>query len=426
MFSELLVDQALSQLSEQAVPSWFSAWRDSGNGLLDGAVWPTRKTENWKYTPLKSLQLINWQLGQAQGEAQSVQFESWNAIEVLIHNGQVTTNGQLPEGVSLKTLSELDEKAGLQALALIDKQRSDFVFDGVSQQLSQQLIVIEVEAGIEVSTPLHLNYSVSGDGVVCAIQTIVKLGARSKLTLAETFCGDYKQPALMLPTTTLVVEPSASLTHYHLLLESGDVRHIGRVAASLAQHAKLTAFHMAIGGQLKRKDIFVRHQGEGSELSLNGVYLPTGKEHVDYHTTLEHEVAHGHSQEVFRGIMGDSAKAVFNGRIHIHKNAQKVVAELNNRNLLLSDKAEINTKPELEIYADDVRCAHGATIAQLDEQQLFYFQARGIARAQAEMLLSFGFINELLDALDDEPVTALLRPLLSNVFLAAADETASS
>jgi Fe-S cluster assembly protein SufD len=119
---------------------------------------------------------------------------------------------------------------------------------------------------------------------------------------------------------------------------------------------------------------------------------------------------------VFRGIVGDQAKAVFNGRIHIHKDAQKTLAELSNKNLLTSHQAEVDTKPELEIYADDVKCAHGATVAQLEQKSLFYFLARGISRQEAEVMLSFGFINELLESLPDEPVRLLLRPVLASLF----------
>jgi Fe-S cluster assembly protein SufD len=149
---------------------------------------------------------------------------------------------------------------------------------------------------------------------------------------------------------------------------------------------------------------------------LNGIYLPRGDEHVDYHTCIEHRVPHCTSSETFRGIIGDSATAVFNGRIHIHRDAQKTRAELSNRNLLTSVQAEVNTKPELEIYADDVQCAHGATVAQLDEMSLHYLRTRGVARAEAQVMLSFGFINEVIDTVRCETLREFLRDLLSSRF----------
>ena len=149
---------------------------------------------------------------------------------------------------------------------------------------------------------------------------------------------------------------------------------------------------------------------------MKGVYLPQNKQLIDFHSNMEHKVANCTTNEVFRGIMADKSKAVFNGRIHIHPDAQKTLAELSNKNLLLSNEATINTKPELEIYADDVRCAHGATIAQLDEEARFYLQSRGISAAEADVMLSFGFINELLENLELEAVRDLIRPILAKRF----------
>lgn len=142
---------------------------------------------------------------------------------------------------------------------------------------------------------------------------------------------------------------------------------------------------------------------------------------IDYHTNVEHCVPHCTSNEVFRGIIGDAAKAVFNGRIHIHPQAQKTLAELSNKNLLTSRTAEINTKPELEIYADDVRCAHGATISQLDETSMYYLQSRGVSKADAITMLSFGFINELLNQVPEQAVQDYLRPRLVSLFGQASE-----
>lgn len=416
MIAEFSIAKAVAQLEAQSLPAWFRDWQQLGREQLAAQSWPTRKTENWKYTSLRSLQNIDWESAKEVTRTNGVSFTEWNEIKVNIINGKVSADIELPAGVSLRKLTDLDQESGQRLLDRLDAERSGFLFDDVNQALADQILWLSVDRGVEVKQPIHFNYVTYGDNVVDSYQVVVDVADRAKLTFAETFSYEGDGAALINPATALFVSASAQLTHYHLLLEEGDVRHIGRVSATLENHAQLTAFHMASGGTVKRKDIVVRHRGEGAELSLNGVYLPTAKQVIDYHTTLEHEVPHCTSQEVFRGIIGDHAKAVFNGRIHIHKDAQKSVAELNNRNLLLSPNAEINTKPELEIYADDVRCAHGATIAQLDEKELFYFQARGISRAEAEVMLSFGFINELIDGLKDEPVQALLRPMLASIF----------
>ena len=163
-----------------------------------------------------------------------------------------------------------------------------------------------------------------------------------------------------------------------LHLEEGAAMHIGGVYAHLDANATLEGFNLAFGSALKRVDIAVQHRGAGAHCNLSGIYLPRGSEHVDYHTCVEHMVPHCTTDEVFRGIVADKARAVFNGRIHIHPDAQKTRAELSNKNLLTSAAAEVDTKPELEIYADDVQCAHGATVAQLDETSLHYLRSRGM------------------------------------------------
>jgi Fe-S cluster assembly protein SufD len=151
---------------------------------------------------------------------------------------------------------------------------------------------------------------------------------------------------------------------------------------------------------------------------MNAIYLLDGEEHFDLHTCVEHAVPHGTTEENIRGIVADRSQAVFNGRIHIHRDAQKTLAEMNNRNLLLSRRAQINTKPELEIYADDVKCAHGATVAEVNQTAVYYLMSRGISRNDALVMLNFGFINELVDQMPNQAIAQWLRPQLRERFAA--------
>jgi Fe-S cluster assembly protein SufD len=212
------------------------------------------------------------------------------------------------------------------------------------------------------------------------------------------------------------VGDNAQLQHYRLNLEEENAQHIGAVHADLNRNARLRGFTLAMGSRLKRIDYQLNHRGQGADLDLQGIYLPRNKQMVDYHTNVQHWVPHCTSNEVFRGIIADSAQAIFNGRIYIHPQAQKTLAELSNKNLLTSNKAEINTKPELEIYADDVKCAHGATVSQLNATALYYLQSRGVSRAEAEVMMSFGFINELLEQIPEPVVHDYLQPRLAALF----------
>jgi len=188
------------------------------------------------------------------------------------------------------------------------------------------------------------------------------------------------------------------------------------VHATLAADSYLDTFHVGLGCALLRIDLVVNHRGPGAAAQVNGIYLPRYNDHLDYHTCIEHAVAHCNTSETFRGIVGDEAAAVFNGRIHIHPDAQKTRAELSNKNLLTSDRAQVNTKPELEIYADDVQCAHGATVAQLDPEALYYMRTRGVPLEEAEVMVSYGFINELLEKVQPPQLQEYLRPLLAGRF----------
>ena len=272
---------------------------------------------------------------------------------------------------------------------------------------------------VRVAQPIHLVWLNAPEATPFGIaqRLLVVLEEGSEATVFEHFAStDGEQNSFTNGVSELVVGDNARLHHCRLHLEESGTVHLGAVHASLGRAATLNGFHMALGSHLKRIELVVRHRGEGAHCELNGVYLPRNREVIDYHTCIEHEVPHCTSEETFRGIIADEARAVFNGRIHIHPGAQKTSAHLSNRNLLTSNRAEVDTKPELEIYADDVQCSHGATVAQLDERQLHYLRTRGVSEQEARVLLSFGFINEILNRVQQEPLRDYLRPKLAGLF----------
>jgi Fe-S cluster assembly protein SufD len=191
---------------------------------------------------------------------------------------------------------------------------------------------------------------------------------------------------------------------------------VGGSHFSLQESANLNSTFVSYGSELSRIDVDIMHAGQHAKAKMNAIYLLAEGELFDMHSTIEHAVPNGTTEENARGIIGDRARAVFSGRIHIHRDAQKTLAELNNRNLLLSRRAMINTKPELEIYADDVKCAHGATVAEIEEQALYYLLSRGIKRSKALVMLNFGFIQELVNDIDNEAIKQWLLPMLNERF----------
>ena len=270
-------------------------------------------------------------------------------------------------------------------------------FSALNDAVLADGVFLRILKGGKAARPVQLVWhnNPQVDAAINSQRLLVLAEQHSEATVVEHFSGQGHSFTNGL--SELILEAGASLNHSRLHLESAEALHVGGLHAALERDATLNSFHVAFGGKLKRIDIVINHQGHGAHCQLDGMYLLRGQEHVDYHTCIEHAVPHCTTDETFRGIVGDKASAVFNGGIHIHPDAQKTRAELSNKNLLTSATAEVNTKPELEIYADDVQCAHGATVAQLDESMLHYLRTRGIPADEALVLLSYGFINALVE-----------------------------
>jgi Fe-S cluster assembly protein SufD len=284
-------------------------------------------------------------------------------------------------------------------------------------------VFLEVDDDAIVDAPIHCLWLLraASDPVAVLPRLLVRAGRHARASIVEHF-AEYRGagPSFSNAVTELLLEEGAVLAHYRLHEESGDAVHVGAVFthASRAQ-ARLASFHLATGQRASSAfDVVVHHDGSGAHAELNGVYLPRGEEHIDYHTTHR---ARGAALQQRRGRFAASSpiarRRCSTDAFTSIPQAQKTRAEMSNRNLLTSTEAEVNTKPELEIYADDVQCAHGATVAQLDrEVSLHYLRTRGVSREEAEVMLSFGFINELIDGLALAPLREYLRRMLATRF----------
>ncbi len=419
------MQQALTAAAT-AAPAWLQDIQDRGRDAWNGTRLPTRKTEAWKYT---NLQVLQQTFAAPSREAAKANVSDIN-LPQLGGPTLVFTDGlyraelsstELPAGLTLVRFAdanpaEVEQIRTALGSALLPGRH---VFAPLNEATLADGVFLRVAADAVIAEPVHIAWLTSGQHETISItqRLLVTLGANSQATLVETFANTTTGgTAFTNGITELLLDRGARLHHYRLQLEQGDAVHIGGVHARLGADSLLSGFHLALGSALKRIDLVVDHQGPGAHCDLDGIYLPRGTETVDYHTCIEHSVPHCTSRERFRGIIADEATAVFNGRIHIHPDAQKTRAELSNKNLLTSNKAEINTKPELEIYADDVQCAHGATVAQLDPLTLHYLRTRGVPRDEAEVMLSYGFINELVEAVAEPALQEFLKPLLANRF----------
>ncbi|MEO9655259.1 Fe-S cluster assembly protein SufD [Marinomonas sp.] len=401
----------------QGGSDWLAPKRAEAVAQLTQTPWPTRKTEAWRYTPLRSVERSAAKVMAPENGLAPVSVNNLNAIELVFVNGQFDrqqSTSQLPAGLSIHLGSELADEAQSQALEQVSAIKpARHLFGLVNDALVEDVILVQVEAGASITQPIRISSLLSA-GAESHTRVLVRLGNEARATIIE----DVQAQGESLSTAFVEydIADEAHLEHYRFALQTDSNVSLGGSHFKLNNKSTMHSTIVGFGSDLSRLDTDIIHAGEHADAKLNAMYLLDGKELFDLHATVEHAMPNGTTEENVRGIVADRARAVFNGRIHIHRDAQKTLAELNNRNLLMSDKAEINTKPELEIYADDVRCAHGATVAEIDKQALYYLQTRGVSRSRAQVMLNFGFINELIDLMPNEALAEWIRPIIRERF----------
>ena len=273
----------------------------------------------------------------------------------------------------------------------------------------------QVPAGAVVEQPIEINHHVVRQPGPPAVhpRALIVVGADAHCTLVESYSGEGRY--FTNAVTEIVAGDRSVIDHYKIQRESPDAFHIATLAAQLGRSANFTTHSISLGGALVRNDVNVV-MSEGTEATVNGLYIANGTQHIDIHTSIDHAKPHGTSHELYKGILDGRASAVFNGRIIVRKDAQKTDSKQTNKNLVLSDDAVIDTKPELQILADDVRCTHGATIGQLDAESLFYMQSRGMGKQQARSLLTYAFAQDVIDRIQVAALREQLEKFLFEKF----------
>ncbi|UQG59400.1 Fe-S cluster assembly protein SufD [Marinobacter sp. M3C] len=432
MKSASMLSSAFLQSAGEALPEPLLALRANRASALTDLLLPTRKTENWKYSA-KHLKLTDdmassLPLSASAGAAADIQ-----GYTVVLVNGVVrpeASNYPTLEGLSIQRFSDLNGDDAELAADLLGKSISDQPAKHGSVNLSllnaarfEDGLLIQLQPGIVLDQPLfvihHTSASHSGSAFPCIL---VAAGSNSQLTLVEDYVSSGDSPVMVNTATEFSLGDGANITSVRLNTEGQNVQHIGTTGVRQQRNSRFEGHSVGFGGTLRRHDLHVRLEGEHAECKLNGVVVTQGTQHYDNHTTIEHVAALCNSEENYRNIAADKSHAIFNGRIHIHQDAQKSNANMSNKNLLLTNGAEIDTKPELEIYADDVKCAHGATIGQLDNESIFYLVSRGLSPRDAKVLLTMAFINELVAQIPVEQVRDTANTGLNKFFDQAFQE----
>ncbi|NDV92756.1 Fe-S cluster assembly protein SufD [Alteromonas sp. 345S023] len=404
-------------IGEAQIQDYLAPVRQQALTQLKTEGWPARRNESWRFTPLTSVEKRNVNIATQGHDAPVPAIDNLNAIDLVFVDGVLITqvNGlDVPAGMSITSLNT-DDSDTQQAVASVFGQvkPTRHLFGRVNDALCQHGIFINVEAGADITTPIRI-VNLATQNLDAHTRVVVKLGEKAKAIIVEQGVGDVD--SLTTAFAEYDIADDAHLEHYRFAMFTGAAKQLGGSHFKLHNRSTLNSTMVGYGSELSRLDVDIHHAGEFADAKMNAIYLLAEGELFDLHSTIEHAMPNGTTEENARGIVGDKARAVFNGRIHIHRDAQKTLAELNNRNLLLSRRGVINTKPELEIYADDVKCAHGATVAEIDEEALYYLLTRGVPRSKALVMLNFGFIRELVYDVPNAAIRDWLLPILSERF----------
>ena len=320
-----------------------------------------------------------------------------------------------PDGVTVKNLKEaLAEQVVEQNLAKHAKiEENGFV--ALNTAFLQEGMYIHVAKNVIAERPIHALFVSNSKANELAVQprNLVVADENTQVQFIESYVALTDATYFTNPVSEIVAAENAVVAHYKIQRENTQAFHTGLTQIQQKRNSNYTSHNYAFGGAIARNDINVILDGEGGECTLNGLYLTSGKQLIDNHSIIEHVQPYCISREIYKGILGEVSRAVFSGKIHVHPDAQKTDAIQSNQNLLLSDDATVDTKPQLEIYADDVKCTHGGTVGQIDQDSIFYLRARGISEETAKSIMIQAFAGEVTDKIKNEAIRKYVEQLVS-------------
>ena len=425
--TELLVEKFSQFEAAAPQPKWLALVRKAGLASFAEDGFPKLSDEDWRFTNVAPIAKLNFQL------AKEV---SVNGAETKLIDESVFA--KLPghrlvfvNGFFCAKLSSIKPVAGgarienlASALAkdsaLIEKNLGKYAhtanntFAALNQAFFTDGAFIFVPQGVEVTEMVQLIYisSAKENGEVILPRNLVIAEANSKLTVVESYISTGNVAYFTNAVTEIFAGNNAKVEHVKLQDEAASAFHIATIAGEFGRASNVTIHSFALGAKLSRTNIRTKLAGEGLECILNGLYLTKDEQLADHHMIVEHAQPHCASHEYFNGILDDKSKGVFHGRIYVHPIAQKTDAKQTNKNLLLSDNATADTKPQLEIYADDVKCTHGATIGQLNNESIFYLRSRGMSLDTAKQMLIHAFAGEIIERIKCEPAREVIDKLV--------------
>lgn len=404
-------------------PDWLRAARRGALERFAITGLPSMQYDDWKYTNIAPIERRAFRPAAAASRAASAgqlrHVALPGAHALVFVNGHfsadLSDSAGLPDGVravSLALALPADTGAigghfaaeGEQGLGGFSALNAAFWTDGA---------YVELAAGVTLAAPIHLLYVSTEPELALYPRTLVRAGPGARATIVEHYVGLDRAACLTNASTRIVADTAAAIEHVRLQQESAQSFHVGTTHVRQGPASSVASFDIALGALLARHDIAVFLDGERGQATLGGLYLAGGRQHIDHHSRVEHASPGCRSRELYKGVLDGAARAVFHGRVVIHAQTQRSDARQANHHLLLSRQAEVDTRPELEIHADDVQCSHGATVGQLDPEQLFYLRTRGVGAAAAQTMLTHAFASEVIGMIDSAPLRARVEQLVA-------------
>lgn len=389
--------------------------QDRGNALkeLEQLSFPTSKDEEWRFISLKGLSDKKFSLAKSNKVVDTSVFGSHKGIILTFVNGSFNA-----EASDIQQVEGLHIEVETLEVLTSDAFKGDF-FEALNRSSATAVVKISIDKNKKIDTPIFLHHLQNADELSYAAPRVhVEAGAFAEAVVIEHFASEHTdQVYYNNPFIGFKLDDQAQIRHYRVQRDSKSAYHIGRVEAQVGASANYSSYSFNLGAKLARNDIRAVQNGLESHFALDALTMISGNQVSDTHTVMDHRFAHGTSHQLHKVLADDKSHSVFNGKIFVRQDAQKIDSFQENRNILLSDHAKVNTKPQLEIFADDVKCSHGATIGQLEDEELFYLQSRGLNINQARLLITKGFALEVIEEVEIDSLRELLAQEVDNFVL---------
>ncbi|HEY3104036.1 MAG TPA: Fe-S cluster assembly protein SufD [Pyrinomonadaceae bacterium] len=410
-------------------PSWLRRAREDAFAHFERVGFPTVRDEDWKYTNIAPLTRTKFEpvfgttdaARSLNGHAKDFFLPETKDSQLVFVNGvfqRELSSLNLPNGVVISDIAEslrqTQHESRLREQLTADQANG---FTALNTALFSSGAFVLVPRGVELTAPVHLLFisqSQNGDAPASFPRVIVIAEENSAATVVESYVGIGNGAYFTNAVVEVVARAGARIQHYKVQRESNSAFHIANTIATAARSSLYATTNINLGGSLSRHDIAVTFAEEGGECAVDGLYMISAEQHSDTHSIIDHRQPHCTSRQLYKGVLDGKSHAVFNGKVFVRHGAQQTDAQQTNKNLLLSEEARVDTKPQLEIFADDVKCAHGAAVGQLSEDEVFYLESRGINPALARNILTYGFAEEVIERIKIDSIKKQLDEVVLN------------